>query len=81
MTFKKYILSLFGIFMVCLIAIVFFASFPFLSLNDQNIEIPKISIENDVEEYLRTEEAKISNIAPNARKKIVWNNIDKKRKN
>ena len=57
--------------MVCLIAIVFFASFPFLSLNDQNIEIPKISIENDVEEYLRTEEAKINNIAPNARKKIV----------
>ena len=80
MTFKKYILSLFGIFTVCLIAIVFFASFPFLSLNDQNIEIPKISIENDVEEYLRTEESKISNIAPNARKKIVWNNIDKKEK-
>lgn len=80
MTFKKYILSLFGIFTVCLIAIVFFASFPFLSLNDQNIEIPKISIENDVEEYLRTEEAKINNIAPNARKKIVWNNMDKKEK-
>ena len=62
MTFKKYILSLFGIFTFCLIAIIVFASFPFLSLNDQNIEIPKISIENDVEEYLRTEEAKISNV-------------------
>ena len=80
MTIKKYILLSLGISIFVLLAIIFFATFPFLSLNHQDIEIPKVSIENDIEEYLRIEESKISNIAPNAKKKIIWNNSDTKEK-
>ena len=80
MTIKKYILLSLGISIFILLAIIFFATFPFLSSNHQDIEIPKVSIENDIEEYLRIEESKISNIAPNAKKKIIWNNSDTKEK-
>ena len=53
MTIKKYILLSLGISIFILLAIIFFATFPFLSSNHQDIEIPKVSIENDIEEYLR----------------------------
>ena len=80
MTLKKYLLLIFGILMFCLLAIIFFATFPFLTVDDKEVKIPKVYIENDVEEYLRLEEAKINNVAPNAKKKIIWNDIDVKEK-
>ena len=59
-----------------LLAIIFFATFPFLSSNHQDIEIPKVSIENDIEEL--TKNIKIEIIEKNKKQNLYTFKILKK---